>query len=81
MDEEIVAVVKAHTDPDEAVLWVGRPSPLAYALRSNGLLAIMGFAGVGLMVTLAVDAFQLSQRYPRSSPSFFQPGAHSSYLE
>jgi hypothetical protein len=66
VDDEALAVVKAHIDPDETILWVGRPSPLAYALRSNVLLAVMGLAGVGMMVSLFARTFQR-----RSTPSFF----------
>jgi len=71
VDDEIATVVKAHTDPGETILWAGRPSSLAYALRSNGLLAIMGLAGVGMMVSVAVDTFELSRLPRRSTLSFF----------
>jgi hypothetical protein len=72
MDEEATTVIKAHIDPDETILWVGRPSPLAYALRSNVLLAVMGLAGVAMMLSFAADTYQLSRRpYRSGTPSLF----------
>jgi hypothetical protein len=61
VDQEALSAIKAHIDPDETVLWVGRPAALAYALKSGGLLTVMGIAGTAMMISLALDMFEFSR--------------------